>query len=230
VKEMGDKGKRWDKLDTTYHIWLVAEHSANTATLRFSGNFHDAPDGPTDVGESWAIAGCHVWAIPPDKYPHQDALKSALASLTDTAAVPCTRMIASLVLAGEIGFPEIEKHLRAHNYEDLLPPSPLRTGPARLADFIEKLADEDFKTREIASKKLFILIPRHREELMAMRDKHPEPEVRIRIRQALAQHGAPREGPDLVADTDKQIVAARLRHALRLMTSEKASGWLSSLH
>lgn len=230
VKEMGELGKGWGNLDATYHLWLAIEHSATTATFDFSGNFHDTPDGKVKVGESWAIAGCQVWAIAAATHPPEEALQSALGSLTNTVDAPSSDMIATLVLAGENGLNAIEAHLRAQRYHDLLPPAAAEAAPMLFDDVIKHLSHANYKTRQTASKELISRIPRHRKELHKLLQNHPQPETRIRIQQALAAFDAPQEATEKNELAAKEIVAVRLKNVLRLMTSPKATQWLAQFN
>jgi hypothetical protein len=227
VKEMGDLGKGWEKLDCTYHLWLAVEHKDPSATLQFSGKFHDAPDGNQLVGESWAIASSQVWAIAPTVHPQPEALASALASLTDTTQIPSTEMIATLVISGENGLQAMEKHLRAMRAAHLLPPySPNLADPEKhpLGGILKNLSAPDLKTRQAASKELILHVPQHRKKLLALLENHPEPETRIRIQHAIAACGE--EQHEL---TGEEIIAARLKHVLRLIKGPNAAKWLAHL-
>jgi hypothetical protein len=229
VKEMGERGKRWQNLDATYHLWLAVEHKDPSATMEFSGKFHDTPDGEVLVGESWAIAASQVWAIDPALHPAPEALAAALTSLTDAEEIPANDMIATLVLAGENGLSELEKHLREKQHKELLPPSLVGTAPLPWEKIIDNLSDPHFKTRKAASGELLTHIPRHRNELLDLLRSHPEPETRIRIQQALAAHDAPASDEEQRILAEKEFIAARLKHVLRLMSGLKASQWLSHL-
>lgn len=227
VKEMGEQGVGWLSLDTTYTIWLAIEHDDRDARICFSGVFHDGPDGPDVIKEAWAIAACEVRAIPPGVHPDPATTAAAISSFMDTTRPPGNDMIASLVVAGDQALVSLHETLTRAGRNELCPLAEdfpdLQSQP--LPIIIERLHDENFPIRERATRELDRFLPEHRPTLIETARSHPEPEVRIRIHEAIQRRDEPEVQADPEQISDLQILSSRLQHLLRLRNSDQAKSW-----
>jgi hypothetical protein len=231
VKEMGEQGEGWLSLDTTYTIWLAIEHQDNDARVCFSATCHDGPDGPNVVKETWAIAACEVRAVPPGIHPDPAITAAAVSSFMDTTRAPGNDMIASLVVAGDHALVSLRDAFAHAGHHELCPLAEdfpdFQSQP--LPVIIEHLHDQNFPVRERATRELDRFLPEHRPALIETARSHPEPEVRIRIHEAIKRRDEPEIPDDSKQISDLQILSSRLQHLLRLRDSDQAKSWRRDL-